>query len=62
MRYFGFVVDENFMIPVVNFETGSKNKKECTVVGINQKAAVVEFLNSKGNIIRVVIEKEKLRN
>lgn len=49
------------MIPVVNFETGSKNKKECTVVGINQKAGVVEFLNSKGNIIRVVIEKEKLR-
>lgn len=60
VRYFGFDIGEKFMVPLVNFETGVKNKRECTIVGINQKEAVVEFKNSTGNIIRVVIEKEKL--
>ncbi len=59
-RYFGFDIGEKFMISVVNFETGVKYRTECTVIGINQKSAVVEFLNSKGNKLRTVVEKEKL--
>jgi hypothetical protein len=60
VRIFGLDIGDNFKISVVNYATDIKYKTSCKIIGINLKSAIVEFVNTKGKISNMVVEKNLL--